>query len=1213
MSNNFLSINNLSKIYSDKNHNKIVALENINLTFSSKGMVFILGKSGSGKSTLLNTIGGLDRPDNGSLLINGNSINDFNDEKLDSYRNSFIGFVFQEYNLLDEYDIKTNLSLALELQGKHASNEEIQNALEQVELKDVIDRKPNTLSGGQKQRVAIARALIKKPSILMADEPTGALDSESGKQVFEILKKLSAERLVIVVSHDADFAKCYGDRIIELKDGKVVSDKIISSKHTENAANENKYEFKKSKLPYKRILNIGLSNIKSKPIKTTLTSILSIFAFAFLGIFSTLALYDPSYTYTHSFKQKSNENLLLSKQYNYKETEIRIDNSGNRIVSLEDDSVRSSSTSISKKNIELLNNNDLGIKFAGIYRNNFGYQFYNFDNSIKYPDYYEKCQLFGICDCGHDFLISQGFEKIAGNYPKECNQIAVSTYVFDFFKEYGYINPLDSNETKEINKPEDLINCVLNVSLSSRNMFSKTIPLKISGVYKVDETFKDSKFDILKQNDHSNFSPTEYKDLLDEFNDLYRTSFFGLGYVADAFYSNYKDYLIASYDEIQPEYHLTDFYGINFATDSEARLLDSFSDKNSVRNQFPIEDYCTQHYLAEDVANAANDIVVTDINGNKLDILSKLDDKSAYLNADNDLIDEMCNELYGTIVDAKYVVFNRSGEMNLIGLDTGKKVPLFINYDNLTLSFKNDGNLDNVESVLLDDEGNVKYYLRTVYFNDDRSDFAYTNNSVFTNEDQVWFRYDGSTVNNIEYRNLKSFYYDMANNHFYFDDEVEYNSDSQNFYVSANPSILVEYFPYYSLDESGNLQNRFNQKNLKSGLFVNVNTGELSFSKKDNFIFTDSYFVIDGEIFVGTLTSFGYAFGNNENITYTFTENGTPLGYTSNYEYLNNLKVGYLNDKEDILKSVVKYWERYHKSANRNDLSYDNHVLDQCSYNFNEIDLKNILEGYKKMCEEKEEESLLAPTFGLLTSELDVLFMNLEGFYIESSDLRKYSEENSLILGNNWKFINKKPSYIEIEDYRWEYEKNTKFSVNKNAEYSFAIGKINKTEKEFDFLLKKYDDDSFFKIENKFYSDTNTFAAQISDLKVLFLIFGCALAVFSGLMLFVFISSSLNSKKRDIGILRALGARKIDIIKIFLCESIIVSIFSFIFSSIIGGIASYFINESITNGTGIKILNFNMAIVLMILSISLLVGLFTTIFPILKVSKKPPVEVIKSL
>ena len=218
-----LEIRHLTKVYDAKGV-AVRALDDVSIRFPERGMVFLLGKSGSGKSTLLNLCGGLDSPDEGEVIIKGRSSKDFSQSDFDSYRNTFIGFVFQEYNILNEFTVEDNIALALELQGKSKNKQQVRDILAQVELEQFAKRKPNTLSGGQKQRVAIARALVKNPEIIMADEPTGALDSNTGKQVFDTLKKLSEEKLVIVVSHDREFAEIYGDRIIELKDGKVISD-----------------------------------------------------------------------------------------------------------------------------------------------------------------------------------------------------------------------------------------------------------------------------------------------------------------------------------------------------------------------------------------------------------------------------------------------------------------------------------------------------------------------------------------------------------------------------------------------------------------------------------------------------------------------------------------------------------------------------------------------------------------------------------------------------------------------------------------------------------------------------------------------------------------------------------------------------------------------------------------------------------------------------
>lgn len=214
----------ICKTYRPRGGVPVEALRGVTLRFGERGMVFILGKSGSGKSTLLHILSGLDDADAGYLEIDGKTTQAFSRKDFDDYRNEYVGFVFQEYNLLPTFTVRENLSIALELQGKSASEEQIAAALAKVGLAGMEKRKPTELSGGQRQRVAIARAMIKEPEMILADEPTGALDEETGQSVLKLLKQLSEEKLVIVVSHDRDFAERFGDRIIELADGAVVRD-----------------------------------------------------------------------------------------------------------------------------------------------------------------------------------------------------------------------------------------------------------------------------------------------------------------------------------------------------------------------------------------------------------------------------------------------------------------------------------------------------------------------------------------------------------------------------------------------------------------------------------------------------------------------------------------------------------------------------------------------------------------------------------------------------------------------------------------------------------------------------------------------------------------------------------------------------------------------------------------------------------------------------
>lgn len=218
----------IRKTYRPKRGVAVEALRGITIHFGECGMVFILGKSGSGKSTLLHILGGLDYADEGWLEIDGRTTQQFSRKEYDDYRNAEIGFVFQEYNLLPEFSVRDNLAIALELQGERASEAKIEETLREVGLHGMEQRKPSELSGGQRQRVAIARAMIKNSKIILADEPTGALDEETGKGILSHLRSLSREKLIIVVSHDRDFAEQFADRVIELADGRVVADQQMN-------------------------------------------------------------------------------------------------------------------------------------------------------------------------------------------------------------------------------------------------------------------------------------------------------------------------------------------------------------------------------------------------------------------------------------------------------------------------------------------------------------------------------------------------------------------------------------------------------------------------------------------------------------------------------------------------------------------------------------------------------------------------------------------------------------------------------------------------------------------------------------------------------------------------------------------------------------------------------------------------------------------------
>lgn len=262
------------------------ALDGVSVTFREKEFVAILGSSGSGKTTCLNVIGGLDRYDSGDLLIQGRSTKEFKPRDWDAYRNNTIGFVFQSYNLITHLSIVANVELGMTLSGV-SSSEKHRRALEvldQVGLSEHLHKKPNQLSGGQMQRVAIARALANDPQILLCDEPTGALDTETSRQIMDLIQEQSKDRLVIMVTHNPDLARDYADRIIRFQDGKLIDDSNPYNEKTE----EKEYKLKKSAMKFRTALHLSFNNIMTKKGRTFLTAFAS--SIGIIGIAVILSL-----------------------------------------------------------------------------------------------------------------------------------------------------------------------------------------------------------------------------------------------------------------------------------------------------------------------------------------------------------------------------------------------------------------------------------------------------------------------------------------------------------------------------------------------------------------------------------------------------------------------------------------------------------------------------------------------------------------------------------------------------------------------------------------------------------------------------------------------------------------------------------------------------------------------------------------------------------
>lgn len=605
-----IELKGISRVYKPKKGEHVRALDQVDLTFGKTGMVFVLGKSGSAKSTLLNVIGGLDKYDEGDLIVKGKSTKNFKQSDFDSYRNTMIGFIFQEYNVLDEFSVAQNIGLALELQGKKATNEAVNEILEAVDLEGYGARKPNELSGGQKQRVAIARALVKSPEVIMADEPTGALDSHTGRQIFETLEKLSASRLVIVVSHDREFAETYGSRIIEFKDGVIISDvsrtkqkkkqqkalaftndriqipqgyeltptdlKVINDylKTTKKDASIDKmfnqatfeatkpedvvlgdeqFNLIKSKLPFKSSLKIGASSLKHKTVRLVFSIILASIAFAMFGLSDTMGSYN---------KHQAAVQSMIDSDINYAALSKSMD------IDMGDGWVSSRQVNFTDEDIIYLNNRFDELTFKPIYsEGSLSYDAFVYDAPENNEGNYYISNFFGYMELTTPDLSAFGMSMMAGNLPTADDEIAIPRFAYEVFRKYGY--RLGNNPKVTINQPNDLIN--QSITINNRTY-------TIVGVVETD--FNSERF--LPLANPSNLD-LEYFLLQNEFYNVLSYSQHSMAYVNDGFISEIAEYRGVSAWEANSQFYMTNpVYGDEVSFINSLLNIDLISPSNII-------------------------------------------------------------------------------------------------------------------------------------------------------------------------------------------------------------------------------------------------------------------------------------------------------------------------------------------------------------------------------------------------------------------------------------------------------------------------------------------------------------------------------------------------------------------------------------------------------------------------------------------------------
>lgn len=486
----------ITKTYVSKKYRK-TAVNDVSYSFNSSGFYCICGKSGCGKTTLLNLISGMDKPSSGKILVNDKDLSSFTNSQLDDYRSACVGVVFQNFNLMEDYTVYENLSIALELLGENEAiiDSKVSEILDSMNLQNIAYKYPNKLSGGEKQRVAIARALIKKPSILLIDEPTGNLDKENAKNIMEILKKISKEKLVIMVSHNEREVKKYGDVIIKLDNGKII-DKI-ENKVLENKI-ENQLKMKKSKLSVKKILVLAVSNIKKRKYKFISMILLVSLILSFFGISLNFLLYNHGEV---AYKTFDDNNVS---QINYIRHKEVCDGEGFLKACWEEtwevtrEDVKKLKEIFPNTQINYLKPTSLYLTDEGDYDENNPY-YNNKLEGIVYVEDFSKIEY-----------------ELIGNIPTSNDEIIISEYLAEMLIKFYYTDLIEE---------ESGIKYLINKYLFPINNIS--INMQIVGIYKDSHI----QYEKLKEIDKKS---VYFKQLLNNF-DVARKTMYSLIYVKEDF------------------------------------------------------------------------------------------------------------------------------------------------------------------------------------------------------------------------------------------------------------------------------------------------------------------------------------------------------------------------------------------------------------------------------------------------------------------------------------------------------------------------------------------------------------------------------------------------------------------------------------------------------------------------------------------------------
>ncbi len=1152
-----LEVRHLKRVYKVKNNDPVFALNDVSLKFQETGLVFILGKSGSGKSTLLNVMGGLDKADEGEIIIEGKSSKDFSSGEMDSYRNTYLGFIFQEYNILSDFTVRENIALALQLQHKKATDEAINSILEQVDLAGYGKRKPNELSGGQKQRVAIARALVKEPKIIFGDEPTGALDSNTGKQVFETLKKLSKDKLVVIVSHDRDFAEHFGDRVIELRDGKVISDITKTSVEAEEAAagvsllGENIIRIEKGHkltaedLP---ILNKALESSgedmfisadahvndafceaariskdgKREEFKDTDPDKIKVSEGRFSSIKSHFSLGRAFKMGARSLKVKpfrlAMTILLSTIAFSLFGASASLANF-NKLTATKETIKSEGLTSLSVSYSARMNKGFTSSVISEIEAST-GTKVYPVHESkmslnatpSEGNDNYHLTSFSGYIEYNDTFQDDFGFKILAGSAPKSSDEIMISKYAYSSYEDLGfgqkggsgYLAPGAVNYSSIIGKT------ITGDTTTAWGEWS-LIEYKIVGIY--DSKFP-SKYDQYRKDSSS---LTVQDDAYSALYSLRLGSSAHTVFVRGASAEESEDVYVRGAYSYEQDGMIYDSYSL-FYSPSHKNFIYFDEGKTSLgEDEVLVSPYFSRPN--EDMGSSdAIDLVF----------------EGAYMSP---LADE--NDLYsygGASVTSNDLMYSCTSMV--------REAALYKTcYDKFEDFYEN--HLDIVKDI---NEGNKSEFYQgdgqgTIFYSEDTSSYDYSS----ATDDQKYQLFLAYLRHRLAIPSGGNYI----------------NADASSPYASYYKGVVSGYRSYVlgltkptSLSPFASFLENVKGDAYRAYLCENCDALRSEFSKDGGFL--------------------GYFNGISKDTTVSELSDSEFLSFLS--DYLNAQGSASMPSKM--------------KEAGEASIKEAISLVDTSSLSTS----LSVVEGGKEGDDSGEKKTIRIVGF-----DLDLGFNNASYYLYTSKENAEALKERLNAKG----IMTDSPltsALIAFSGDDAKTESFLKFFFQKSEAYS---------SKDYDDLTS---DDYYLWIGNGSVSAVISTASILVILTQVFLYVGIAMAVFSALLFYNFISVSINNKKREIGILRAVGAKKSDVFKIFYSEAFVIAMINFLLSAVLTLVIASQVNAAFRTNAGVSfgIMQPNVFTILMLLGIALGASLISASLPVIRLANKKPIDAIQN-